>query len=253
MKLIAILTTLVLGFASTNAQHHLPPSATSNANINDGGINSPTSSNIDIDSVATIIDKANDNTERKLHDMLTSVKDVIEEKYGLDLNDALGLGGNGRRLSKSHKSEGIDIIDKVFLLIVLLLVEFLGYTYVDYLSGLVYLVVDMIRLTGEEEEDIADEITAANHGHDGSSSNTAKSEGTDSSAKASKESKSVSCILLSFFLSLLILVIPKSHTLNHTYPIKVKVGWWFYLPSRSNHTWLCYKWQSLLYWCGLPL
>ena len=104
MKLIAILTTLVGGLASVHAQHHVPAPATLNANVN-SGINSPTNGNIDIDSVATIIDKANDNTVRKLHDMLTSVKDVIEEKYGLDLIDALALGGNGRRLSsKTNKS-----------------------------------------------------------------------------------------------------------------------------------------------------
>lgn len=81
MKLFPTLIAVAVsisGFASVHAQHHLPPSATSNANI-DGGINSPTSSNIDIEGVATIIDKANDNTERKLHDMLTSVKDVIED------------------------------------------------------------------------------------------------------------------------------------------------------------------------------
>ena len=80
MKLIAILTTFVGGLASVHAQHHLPVAATSNANIN-GGINSPTNGNINIEGVATIIDEA---TERKLHDMLTSVKDVMDEKYGLD-------------------------------------------------------------------------------------------------------------------------------------------------------------------------
>ena len=133
MKLFATLTTLLVGgLASVHAQHHLPPSATSNANIN-GGIKSPTNGNVDIDSVATIIDEAND-TERKLHDMLTSVKDVIEEKYGLDLIDALALGGNGtRRLSSKTNKSGKAIIDGVddlllalVAVIVLLLVEFFG-------------------------------------------------------------------------------------------------------------------------------
>ena len=246
MKLIAILTTLIGGLASVHAQHHVPAPATFNANIN-GGINSPTSSNIDIEGVATIIDKANDNTERKLHDMLTSVKDVMDEKFGLDLIDGLVLGGNGtRRLSKSHKSDkGIDIINEVLALVliaVFLLVELFGYEGYDtsMLDGL---------LGGagvEEEEDIADEITAAHHGHDGSSSKTAKSGGTDASAKTTKESKSVSCINLhlhSFFLSLVDVCIDNP---NHTYPIKVKVRWWIYLLSWSDCSWLCYKWQSLL-------
>ena len=71
-------------------------------------------------------DKVDDTAARKLklHDVLTSVKDIMEEEFGLDLTTT---DGSGRRLSKSHKSDkGIDIIDKVFLLIVLLLVEFLG-------------------------------------------------------------------------------------------------------------------------------
>ena len=133
MKLIAILTTLIGGLASVHAQHHAPAPATSNANIN-GGINSPTNGNIDIEGVATIIDKANDNTERKLHDMLTSVKDVIEEELGLDLIDALALGGNGtRRLSsKTNKSgkaiiNGVDdLLRTLVAAIVLLLVELFG-------------------------------------------------------------------------------------------------------------------------------
>ena len=132
MKLIAILTTLIGGLASVQAQHHAPAPATFNANIN-GGINSPTNGNIDIEGVATIIDKANDNTERKLHDMLTSVKDVIEEELGLDLIDALALGGNGtRRLSSKTNKSGkaiIDGVDELLLalaVIVLLLVQFLG-------------------------------------------------------------------------------------------------------------------------------
>ena len=51
----------------------------------------------------------------------------------------------------------------------------------------------------KEEEDIADEITAAHHGHDGSSSKTAKSEGTNGSSKTSKESKSVSLLITFVF------------------------------------------------------
>lgn len=181
MKLFAIFTTLLVsGLASVHAQHHLPAAATSNYN----GINSPTNGNIDMDGVATITDEASD-TARKLHDVLTSVKDIMEDEFGLDLIDA--LGGNGRRLSKSHKSDkGIDIIDKVLLLIVLLLVEFLGLG-----GGYDTSMLDGLLGTGEEEG-TADEITAAHHGHDGSSSKTAKSEGTDASAKTTKESKSVS-------------------------------------------------------------
>jgi len=119
MKLFpTLIALLVSGFA--NAQHHLPAAATSNIN----GINSPTS-NVDIDSIATISDEADDTAARKLHD------------------------GSGRRLSKSHKSDkGID------------------------------------------------------HGHDGSSSKTAKSEGTDGSAKTAKESKSVSIVFRFRFLLL---------------------------------------------------
>jgi len=187
MKLLPTLIALVVsGFA--NAQHHLPAAATSNIN----GINSPTSSNVDIDSIATISDEADDTARKlKLHDVLTSVKDIMEDEFGLDLIDA--LGGNGRRLSKSHKSdEGIDIIDKVLLLIVLLLVEFLG------LGGGGYDTSMLDGLLGGE--DTADEITAAHHGHDGSSSKTAKSEGTDASAKASKEFKSVSIVFRFRFL-----------------------------------------------------
>ena len=97
MKLFSALTALsivvISGFAtSVHAQLHLPVAATSNANIN-GGINSPTNGSIDIEGVATIIEEANDNTERKLHDMLTSVKDI-----------------SGRRLSKSHKIDKISSI-----------------------------------------------------------------------------------------------------------------------------------------------
>jgi len=191
MKILSILS-LTVGtttlFTSVHAQHHLPAAATSNIN---GGINSPTSSNVDIESVATIIDEAND-TERKLHDVLTSVKDIMEEEFGLTTTDG---DGSGRRLSKSHKSDkGIDIIDKVFLLIVLLLVEFLG------LGGGGYDTSMLDGLLGGE--DTADEITVAHHGHDGSSSKTAKSEGTDGSAKASKESKSVSIVFRFCFLLL---------------------------------------------------
>lgn len=58
---------------------------------------------------------------------------VIEEKYGLDLIDALALGGNGRRLSSKTNKSGKAIIDGVDDLlrtlvaaIVLLLVEFFG-------------------------------------------------------------------------------------------------------------------------------
>ena len=189
MKLINILITLVVsgGLASVQAQHHLP--ATSNANIN-GGINSPTTSgNVDIEGVATITDKADDTT-RKLHDILTSVKGIMEEEFGL----ATTVGdGSGRRLSKSHKSDkGIDIINDILLglvVIVLLLVDFLGLG--GYDSSMLY---GLLGAGTGEEEDTADEITAAHHGHDGSSSKTAKSGGTDGSAKASKESKSVSCI-----------------------------------------------------------
>jgi hypothetical protein len=58
----------------------------------------------------------------------------------------------------------------------------------------------LLGSTGEEE-DTADEITAAHHG--GSSSKTAKSdEGTDGSAKAPKESKSVSIVFRFRFLLL---------------------------------------------------
>jgi len=119
MKLFPTLIALaVSGFA--NAQHHLPAAATSNIN---GGINSPTSSNVDIESVATISDEADDTARKlKLHDVLTSVKDIMENEFGLTTTD-----GSGRRLSKSHKSDkGIDIIDKVLLLIILLVAEFLG-------------------------------------------------------------------------------------------------------------------------------
>ena len=199
MKLIAILTTLVGGLASVHTQHHLPSAATSNYN----GINSPTSGNVDIEGVATISDEADDTTARKLHDVLTSVKDVMDEKYGLDLIDA--LGGSGRRLSKSHKSDkGIDIIEEVLALVliaVFLLVDFLGLGGGYDTSMLDELLGD----AGEEEDDIADEITAAHHGHDdGSSSKTAKSEGTDASAKTTKESKSVSCNIVFRFRFLLL-------------------------------------------------
>ena len=191
MKILSILS-LTVGtttlFTSVHAQHHLPAAATSNYN----GINSPTNGNIDIEGVATIIDEADDNTERKLHDVLTSVKDIMDEKFGLDLTTT---DGSGRRLSKSHKSDkGIGIIEEVFLLIVLLLVEFLG------LGGGGYDTSMLDELLGGE--DTADEITAAHHGHDGSSSKTAKSEGTDGSAKATKESKSVSIVFRFRFLLL---------------------------------------------------
>jgi len=191
MKLFPTLIALAVG-GLANAQHHLPAAATSNIN---GGINSPTSSNVvDIEGVATINDEA---TERKLHDMLTSVKDVMDEKFGLDLIDALG---SGRRLSKSHKSDkGIDIIEEVFLLIILLLFEFLGLGGGGYDTSMLD---GLLGGAGEEEDDIADDITAAHHGHGGSSSKTAKSEGTNGSAKTSKESKSVSIVFRFRFLLL---------------------------------------------------
>ena len=199
MKLFPTLIALaVSGFA--NAQHHLPVAATSNYN---GGINSPTSSNIDIDSVATISDEA-DDTARKLHDVLTSVKDIMEEKFGLTTTDG---DGSGRRLSKSHKSDkGIDIIDKVLLLIILLVAEFLGLG--GNPCGFAGVFCDdndtsmLDGLLNSAGEDTADEITAAHHGHDGSSSKTAKSEGTDASAKTTKESKSVSIVFRFRFLLL---------------------------------------------------
>ena len=194
MKLFPTLIALAVSVGGlANAQHHAPAPATLNANIN-SGIKSPTSSNVDIEGVATISGEA---TERKLHDMLTSVKDVMDEKYGLDFIDA--LGGSGRRLSKSHKSDkGIDIIEEVFLLIILLVVEFLGLG-----GGYDTSMLDgLLGSTEKEEEDIADEITAAHHGHGGSSSKTAKSEGTNGSAKTSKESKSVSIVFRFRFLLL---------------------------------------------------
>jgi len=183
MKLFPTLIALaVSGFA--NAQHHLPAAATSNIN---GGINSPTSSNVDIESVATISDEADDTARKlKLHDVLTSVKDIMENEFGLTTTD-----GSGRRLSKSHKSDkGIDIIDKVLLLIILLVAEFLGLG-----GGYDTSMLDgLLGGAGEEEDDTTDEVTAAHHGHDGSSSKTAKSGSGVDSAKASKESKSVSCL-----------------------------------------------------------
>ena len=132
MKLFTIVTTLLIsGFASTSvhAQHHVPTAATSNYN----GINSPTAnSNVDLKGVATIGDEADDTARKlklksklhdmltsvlhgdeaddtarklKLHDKLTSIKDIIEEKFG-----SVTAAGGGRRLSKSHKSDkGIDI------------------------------------------------------------------------------------------------------------------------------------------------
>ena len=98
MKLTNILITLVVsgGLASVQAQHHLP--ATSNANIN-GGINSPTNGNIDIEGVAVITDKADDTT-RKLHDILTSVKGIMEEEFGLTTTNG---DGSGRRLSRATR------------------------------------------------------------------------------------------------------------------------------------------------------
>ena len=222
MKLINIITLVVSGgFASVQAQHHLP--ATSKANIN-GGINSPTTSgNVDIKGVAVITDKADDTT-RKLHDILTSVKGIMEEEFGL----ATAVGdGSGRRLSKSHKSDkgiGIEeVLQGLVLGIVLLLAEIFGHEgyNTSMLNGL-------LGSTGEEE-DTADEITAAHHG--GSSSKTAKSGGTDGSAKASKESKSVSFVLIFirfFFPPPVDVLIPNLIYLSN---IKVKVGWWFYLPS----------------------
>ena len=176
MKLFPTLIALAVG-GLANAQHHLPAAATSNINV---GINSPTNGNIDMEGVATITDEASD-TARKLHDVLTSVKDIMEEEFGLTTSD-----GDGRRLSKSHKSDkGIDIIDKVFLLIGLLLVQFLGLggNPCDWFG-----IACPTLLDAGEEEGTADEITA-HHGHD---AKTAKSEGTDGSSKSSKESKSVS-------------------------------------------------------------
>jgi len=150
---------------------------------------------VDIESVATISEEADDTARKlKLHDVLTSVKDIMEEEFGLTTTDG---DGSGRRLSKSHKSDkGIDIIDKVFLLIILLVAEFLGLG-----GGYDTSMLDGLLGAGEED-DTAGEITAAHHGHDGPSSKTAKSEGTDASAKATKESKSVSIVFRFRFLLL---------------------------------------------------
>ena len=118
MKLIAILTTLAVAtigeFAS--AQHH-HPAATAVTSTN----YKVDASNVDLDGVAVAVDEADDTARKlKLHDMLTSVMDIMEkEEFGLTTTAA----GDDRRLSIATDN-GLYFL---LLAIVVLLADFFGY------------------------------------------------------------------------------------------------------------------------------